>query len=134
MAIDYSILAQPKGPTRKKLKARKDRKESAVKKSVREECVDRDGLCRFATFRDEVIEIVGPCRGRSEWMHLGDKKRARTRGMDPEVRHTTEGSLMGCTKHHADYDQGRLAVEPVNAEKGAKGLLRVSNGTASAEI
>jgi hypothetical protein len=51
------------------------------------------------------------CHGVSEWAHLGDKKRFKTRGQAPEIRHTTAGSLMLCQKHHADYDAGRMAID-----------------------
>jgi hypothetical protein len=58
-------------------------------------------------------------------MHLGDKKRARTRGMAPEERHTLEGSCMGCERHHTAYDQGRMTLAMV-ADLGAMGPIRVS--------
>ncbi len=55
-------------------------------------------------------------------MHLGDKKRARTRGMKPEFRHTTAGSAMGCSFHHDEYDAG--AIELAMTENGANGPMR----------
>src|SRR5260221_341989 len=76
-------VACPKGRTRKQIKGRKDRAEAAVKKLVRAQVAYRDGHCRLMG--------CGPCHGESEWAHLGDKKRARTRGQAPTVRHTTEG-------------------------------------------
>jgi hypothetical protein len=60
---------------------------------------------------DKGRALVGLCDGVSEWAHLGDKKRFKTRGQAPEVRHTTAGSLMLCTKHHQDYDAGRMVIE-----------------------
>lgn len=124
------IHPQPKGPKRKTIKGRKARKEKAVKTTVRELCVERDGFCRFGTYRDDVRDIVGPCDGRSEWMHLGDKKRARTRGMAPEVRHTTADSMMGCSRHHRDYDAGRMQIVALSG-KGADGLLMIWKGLRS---
>src|SRR3990167_1855659 len=104
MGIDYSVLTLKKPEPRKRIKGRKDRRESQVKQQVRALCVARDGDCRMAGISWHV------CGGASEWAHLGDKKRARTRGMKPEIRHTTDGSLMLCTTAHQDNDQGRMHI------------------------
>ena len=117
MPIDYSSLALKKPEPRKRIKGRKDRRESQVKQQVRALCVARDGDCRMAGIPWHV------CGGASEWAHLGDKKRARTRGMKPEIRHTTAGSLMLCTTAHDDYDEGRIGILPVSHYDGADGLL-----------
>lgn len=116
---DVGQRQNAKPEPRKRTKARKERAEAKVKKAVRAECVKRDGFCRLMG--------CGPCSGRSEWAHLGEKKRARTRKMAPEVRHTTAGSLMACTGHHEAYDAGRIEIEPTTA-RGADGLLRVRWG------
>ena len=110
------------GVPKRILNARKAVADYAVRKIVRAKCVDRDGACRFA---EATIEL-GSCEGRSEWMHLEEKKRARTRGMKPEFRHTTAGSMMGCTRHHAEYDAGKLRL--ALGERGADGPIRVDNG------
>jgi hypothetical protein len=94
--------------------ARKRRKEGPVIKAVRAACVERDGHCIFAP--------LGPCTSWSEWMHLGEKKRHKTRGMTPEQRHTVEGSAMGCRKHHGLYDRGQ--IELAMGETGANGPMR----------
>ena len=107
----------PKGEPVAKRKARKRRLASKVVESVRRQCVERDGDCRLGDWENNPDDVHDDdlegdfCEGRSEWAHLGDKKRFKTRGQAPEVRHTTAGSLMLCTKHHQDYDQGRLAIE-----------------------
>ena len=112
MAWGYGQAA-PKPAPRKRTTARKQRHEAAVKKSVRAQCVERDGYCRVSDSQ---------CGGLSEWAHLGAKKRARTRGMAPELRHTTGGSLMLCTVHHLWYDRGQMQIVPLTL-KGADGLL-----------
>lgn len=116
MAIGYGIAA-PKGESRKRIKGRRDRKEATVKKSVRSQCVDRDGFCRLMG--------LGLCEGVSEWAHLGEKKRFKTRGQAPEVRHTTAGSFMACTGHHYSYDAGEIHIEAMTPN-GADGLMLVT--------
>lgn len=107
-------VRKPKGPTAK-YRAKRKRAEAPVIRSVRAQCVERDGHCIFAP--------LGPaCSYRSEWMHLGGKKRARTRGMKPEQRHTVEGTAMGCSFHHDEYDAG--AIELAMTERGANGPMR----------
>lgn len=83
------------GPTAS-ARAKRGRAEARIVKSVRAQCVERDGYCRLSG--------VGDCFGRSEWAHLGNQRRARTRGMAPESRHSTSWSLMLCASHHDDYD------------------------------
>lgn len=111
----------PKPEPWDKVKARRKRQEAKVVKDVRQQCVDRDGYCRIAN------KDMGPCSGPSEWAHLGEKKRFKTRGQAPEVRHTTAGSLMACKAHHDAYDKGtgddRLVIEALGYI-GADGLLR----------
>lgn len=109
-------VACPKGKTRKQLRAAKDRQEMKVIKRVRAKCVVRDGFCRLMG--------IGPCFGVSEWCHMHAKRRARTRNMKPEVRHTTAESFMGCTSHHDAYDAFKIALEPMTA-KGADGPMSV---------
>lgn len=108
--------------TRKQSKSRKDRTEAAVKKAVRAECAERDGACRIGDWEmnpddihDDDLES-DPCDGRSEWAHLGEKKRFKTRGQAPEVRHTTAGSLMLCRHHHGRYDAGKLTITGASAD------------------
>lgn len=107
-----SFCPQPKGETRKQIKGREQRHEAKIKNDVRAECVVRDGYCRVETLavKGDVRQWDPPCSGWSEWCHLGDKKRARTRGMDPGIRHTTAGSLMMCQGHHAHYDHGLMFI------------------------
>lgn len=90
----------PKPIPRKTEKRRRKAAESAVIKSVRLEVMRRDShLCRARYMRE-------PCSGPLEWAHLGDNRRWKTRGMAPEKRHTTKGSLCLCKTHHALYDSG----------------------------
>ena len=102
--MDTRGLPLAKPENRVTTKRRRLRVESKVKQKVRALCVDRDGDCRMAGISWHV------CGGASAWAHLGDQKRARTRGMKPELRHTTAGSLMLCTTAHQDYDQGRMHI------------------------
>lgn len=92
------MISLVKGPTRKKLKGKAEYRERVVKRANREKCVERDGYCRLQ--RDGVK--WHKCEGPSEWAHMVG--RAHTRGMEPEVRHATQTSLMLCKKAHDDYD------------------------------
>lgn len=108
--------------------ARREREEKRAKASARSACVVRDGRCRvYKIMRSDHINrrwAEFPCEGKSEWAHLGEKRRFKTTGMEPEERHTTAGSMMACTKHHRMYDGHRLEVLPL-AEHGADGLMSV---------
>jgi len=93
------------------VKRRKQRQARTVVTSIREQCFERDGYCRF--FLDTTFGVYcypEGCKGPSEWAHLGEKKRFKTRGQPPEERHTTGGSLMLCRFHHHAYDRGDLAI------------------------
>lgn len=101
-------------------KNRKKRKEAAVKKSVREQCVARDGYCKPAKdgFKHE-------CEGPSEWMHLPGFTRAQTRGMEPERRHSRKTSCMGCRRIHEMLDGKRHPrVVPEMGPDGADGKIQ----------
>lgn len=119
-----------KGPTRRQLKARKKRRERAVIDEVRPQVERRDGYCR-ATRVDGRIDL-GDCEGPSEWAHFDEQKRWKTVGMEPEERHTVDGSLMLCRRHHFDYDKSRLGIEPLTPEK-TNGILRWSKDSAFAD-
>ena len=99
--------------------AAKRRAEKKVAAVVRAACVERDGYCRWAL----ASGTSSFCEGASEWAHFGDSTRAKTRGMKPERRHTTAGSMMLCTKHHDALDgrrHPRLYLDALTA-KGADG-------------
>jgi len=106
-----SLNRRKPGPTARS-RAKRRRAEMAYAAVIRAVCVERDGYCRFAP--------LGNCEGVSEWAHIGDKKRARTRGMKPEQRHTTGGSMMLCKRHHQQYDDGLRTIE-FTTERGADG-------------
>lgn len=126
-----SGFGKPKMTAARRKTARRRRAEGEVVKAVRPMCVARDGYCRTSRYdllaASHALGIC--CRGRSEWAHLGDKKRARTRGMAPEERHTTAGSLMLCGRMHRLYDDGELQIEALT-EHGADGRLRFRLGEA----
>jgi hypothetical protein len=108
-------------PTIKATKAKEKRTADKVVVDVRAQCVTRDGTCRYA--KDVSTHR---CNGPSEWAHLGDKRRSKTRGQAPEVRHTTAGSLMLCQQAHAQYDgrqRPRLSIT-ATTKRGADGPLR----------
>lgn len=113
-------IACPKPEPRKRVKGRKDRAEAKVKKSVRAQCVDRDGYCRLNHY--SVPFSFGMCKGASQWAHLGDKKRFKTRGQSPEQRHSTWGSLMLCDGHHDAYDLAKMRIR-ILTPFGADGPL-----------
>lgn len=114
--------------TRRQLKARQDRQAAQITKRVRADCVLRDGHCRMTAGHDDVFVGVTtlmsmPCEGPSEWAHFGDKRRSRTRGQAPQIRHTTEGSLMLCQVMHLAYDSGHLRITALT-RKGCDGRLK----------
>jgi len=117
--VKHAQPRKPKGPTAK-YRAKRKRAEAPVAKRVRAACVKRDGHCRYGN-----SDWHTQCAGPSEWAHMGEKKRAKTRGMKPEERHTTADSLMLCRKHHDCYDcrrKPRLWIRALTDE-GANGSL-----------
>lgn len=120
----------PKPEPRDKQKAREKRAEAVVISEVRKLVSDRDHYCRLYWFTQEtrhaIEDLFGPCAGKSEWAHMGDHRRFKTRGKEPEERHTTNGSLMLCEAHHRGargYDTNYFSIEPLTA-RGANGPLR----------
>lgn len=101
--------ACPKPEPRKRTKGRAKRAEKKVVVDVRSKCVERDGYCRLAGLG------FGQCAGESQWAHLGERKRFKTRGLPPEERHATTHSIMLCEAHHYFYDKGvsdsRICIE-----------------------
>ena len=107
-------LAFPKGRTKRQDKDRLARREAAAVKSVRAQCMDRElSRCRFevtpATWGYDVFSpgMWLECEGPLEWAHAPWWTRAKTRGMAPEVRHTTADSLIVCQRHHDQIDGRR---------------------------
>jgi hypothetical protein len=128
--IDYSKLALPKGEPRKRVKARRQRAERAVKVSVRSACVERDWFCRFGSehpwdeYGDTALRLsYEGCGGQSEWAHVRGHRRSNTRGQAPEVRHDSKHSLMLCRRHHAMEEAGQLRVVYLSA-RGCDGPIR----------
>lgn len=125
-----------------KARAKRRRAEAPVAAKVRAQCVERDGYCRIGSmgsdqFNDQfsadlfVPALADGCEGPSEWAHLWDKKRAKTRGMAPEQRHTTQDSAMLCRTHHDRYDgraTPKLKIRPLTTH-GADGALSFSGET-----
>jgi hypothetical protein len=92
--------------------------EAAVIARIRAIVERRDVYCRIG----KALCGIGRCAGALEWAHLGDHRRFKTRGLPPEERHTTRGTLMLCSQHHHDYDQHRLEIEALT-EREADGPL-----------
>lgn len=119
MAIDYSLSAIPKvRPSLGKrfvkgliarCRARKARTDAAYAAGIRELVAARDGFCRHG-YDVRLGDRFARCSGPSEWAHFGEHKRFKTRGMAPEDRHTTAGSLMLCRSCHMAYDRGVLLI------------------------
>lgn len=112
----------PKPEPHKRVKARKKRREAKVVKAVRPVVAARDGHCRLWSYSRAMHLIFGACRGASEWAHWRAHSRAKTRGMDPEVRHTTDKTMMMCGLHHDLYDDGKLIVRALT-ERTCDGRL-----------
>lgn len=128
----------PKPEPRKRVKARKDRAESLVKRFVRHECVSRDEYCRYDVHGYDVFvnDAVNceprSCRGPLEWAHMHVKRRSQTRGQAAEIRHTTADSLMLCKLHHDQYDgrtRPRLLITKLT-RNGADGPLKFTRAKA----
>jgi hypothetical protein len=100
------------------------RKENRLVRQVFAEIEPRDGRCVIQRLDYESQLLAGPCSGPSDPMHLGEWRRAKTRRMAPEVRHTRQTILRGCRGHHRAYDghDFDLAYE---RDKGAEGVLLV---------
>lgn len=100
---------------------------------MRATCVERDGQCRaHINTRYERVDfsgghlLLGDCEGVSEWAHMHERRRSKTRNQAPEVRHDTKYSLMLCTRHHAQYDgreRPRLFITALT-RRGADGPLK----------
>ncbi len=114
------------GSTKATRKRKADAHERSVKDQVRAACVERDGYCRVASLAKQDTRMWQadefPCSGWSEWAHLGEHRRAKTRGQIPEARHTVAGSLQLCTAHHFAYDERTLTIDPLT-DLGANGPL-----------
>jgi len=126
MAIDTSGLPYAKPEPRKRTKRRRDRVESVVKSDVRAECVERDNYCRFSEH-----PALGECDGPSEWAHLEERMRSRTRGMQPTERHTRLWSIMLCRRHHNEFDgraRPRVEIESMSIDGADGALLASRNG------
>ncbi len=104
--------------------AKATRVEARIKRAVRAQCVLRDGFCRVASasYYHPAFRLFGRCDGVSEWAHLEGARRFKTRKRAPELRHTTAGTCMLCTRHHRAYDARQIAVEVLTAA-GADGPL-----------
>jgi hypothetical protein len=123
-ASNWEGLAIPKPEPRKRTKARRDRQESKVKKTVRAQCVERDGDCLiFSRLPASLRVLLGPCEGQSEWAHIGRHRRFLTRKMEAERRHTTKGSGQLCQKHHQAYDAHLFDFE--TDEQGMDGMIGI---------
>ena len=94
--------------------------ERTVSTQVRAKVSQRDGPCRIG--KNLLASFFGRCAGVPEWAHLGDKRRFKTRGMEPEDRHTTQGTAMLCTAHHSAYDLHLIDIQPLTPA-GADGPL-----------
>ena len=128
MSIDYSSLTFPKGTPRRTVKARKDRAEDQAAKVVRSDCLERDGYCRASGLPgvpnlDQGRQPGWDCDGPAEWAHMHIRRRSKTRGQAPEVRHDTKHSLMLCRYHHQEYDAHRLIITALT-RRGADGPLK----------
>lgn len=107
-------------------KAKKRRLESKILHMVRLHDVMRDGHCRFAQDAEALGDSLGRhrcCAGESQLAHLENKRRFKTRGMPPELRHTTAGTAMLCERHHDAYDDRELRLTFLS-NSGADGEIR----------
>jgi hypothetical protein len=111
--------ACPKPEPRTRINARAKRQEASVKKSVRAECVERDGYCALAPYAWR----LGPCAGKSEWAHEHSRRRSKTMKMPAAYRHDRRLTFMACTRHHRNYDLHEFSI--VVGEAGMDGPFDV---------
>jgi hypothetical protein len=119
------MLPQPKPKPRASIKRANARVAAKIVRAVRAACVARDGYCRVTRdgWTTAILQQLGACQGESEWAHLEEWKRFKTRGKPAADRHVTMGTCMLCHFHHQDmYDKGKLAVTFLS-ERGADGPL-----------
>lgn len=100
--MDMSQLALPKPPTRKLLKGRARRAESAWLRKMRAVVFARDGGCRAAG--------IGWCEGGLELAHLPPFRRSATRGQHHEQRHRPMGLVTLCSRHHSLEERHQLVA------------------------
>ncbi len=123
------MTAIPKPKPKRLERAKRKRVESKVIQKVRGECVVRDGECRIGDwernpedYHDDGLNDVY-CEGESEWAHLEDKRRFKTRGQSAEQRHTTAYTAMLCKRHHDLYDDRQIQLQFTTFD-GANGPLK----------
>lgn len=114
MAIGFGVACKKPEP-RKRVQGRVKRHARTVVRDVRAAVVERDGMCRVPP------GVFGACQGVLEWAHL--LRRFKTRGQPAETRHTTQGTLMLCKKHHLQFDAHELQITALSVEHGADGPL-----------
>jgi hypothetical protein len=124
-----SPLGFPKPRPKKDEKKEKRAHAKKVVNEVRAAVKERDKRlssngCRFP----EAAKEWWPCFARLEWAHLRSRRRSKTGGQPPEVRHTTAGSCGLCYGHHVPYDAGKYEIRPVDPVLGADGDLEFWNG------
>lgn len=107
------------GPTARR-RASKRRRDLAAQRAVVDQLKARDGVCRlFGLFS------VGQCYGFTSPHHLGAKKRAFTRGMAPDERHSPAWECLLCERHHEMVERHLLELDYVDTVAGANGKLLV---------
>src|SRR5262245_25370929 len=115
------IVRKPRGITAR-LRAAKARKDRSYASAVRDEVMARDGFCRYGYVPPQ---DRSDCAGVSEWAHI--EGRYKTRGMKPEKRHSTRGTLMLCSAHHRAHHAKTLVIE-APSPKGCDGRLVFREG------
>jgi hypothetical protein len=123
------MLAQPRPEPQRRVKARSKREAAKIVRQVRAACVERDGRCRYANdVHAAVLTLpagavcITYCEGESEWAHLNEFARYKTRGQPPAARHHTHGTAIICKRHHAMLHDKKLTVSFLS-DLGADGPL-----------
>jgi hypothetical protein len=130
-ASSFQGLANPKPVPQRRIKSRRKREAAAVVQAVRPQVVARDGYCRLSEAARLRPGEFGECKGPSQWSHYNaTHRRSKTRGMPPEARHTTAGSMMLCTRHSEDYDQHRTDIAVQDEARGCNGPVTATRGGA----
>ena len=117
-------LAFPKGQTRAERKGSLGYRERQIIERNRAHCERRDGDCRIGYWGDTAIALFGECFGTPEWNHF--RRRSKSRGEPPEVRHSVEITGMLCGRHHDMVDEHEIDFDYLT-EKRADGPMKFRN-------
>lgn len=124
LASSCPDLAHPKGPTRAERKGSIGYRERQIIQRNRAHCERRDGDCRIGYWGGSAVALFGECFGTPEWNHF--RRRSKSKGEPPEVRHSVEITGMLCGRHHDMVDEHEIDFDYLT-ETRADGPMKFRN-------